>query len=79
MYGFLINDDKLRTERIKSLRCSQDVLTLSELVSVAFNVTFTLTSEKVEATTTHWTSVRIEKRSSMHAYRRVKDTFTMMP
>ena len=31
------------------------------LVSVVFSVTFTLTSEKVEATTTHWTLVRIEK------------------
>ena len=61
MYGFLINEDKLRTERIKSLRCSQDILTLAELFSVAFNVTFTLISEKVEAATTHWTLVRIEK------------------
>ena len=31
------------------------------LVSVVFSVTFTLTSEKVEATTTHWTLIKIEK------------------
>ena len=61
MYGFLFNEDKLRTERIESLGSSLDNFTLAELFSVVFNVTFTLTSEKVEATTTHWTSVRIEK------------------
>ena len=61
MYGFLINEDTLRTERIKSLGCSLDVITLSELVSLVFSVIFTLTSEKVEATPTHWTGVRIEK------------------
>ena len=48
MYGFLINEDKLRTERIKSLGCSLDIFTLAELFSVVFNVTFTLTSEKWE-------------------------------
>ena len=46
MYGFLINEDKLRTERIKSLGCSLDIFTLAELFSVVLNVTFTLTSEK---------------------------------
>ena len=55
MCGLLINEDKLRTERIKSLRCSQDILTLAELFSVVFNVTFTLTSEKMQETTTHCT------------------------